>query len=69
MDTGISNKEFGKLMGLTVQDILSDYSGDNENSYFDTCETIDKSIIKKQVAKQVSSFIRERFLNIIDGIF
>lgn len=63
----VTHKDFGKLMKEFNQDILADYTKDSGD--FSNLEKEEQKIITKSLNKETSSFIRERFLNIIDGRF
>ena len=64
----INNKMFGKLLGLFSKDILEDMEKDNPE-IFEGLKADRRSIVNKEVNKNVQVFIRERFLHIIDGVF
>lgn len=62
----VTNKDFGKLQGLLVQDAQQDYAKDYEVD-LQQCD-IFKSL-KKQLHKEAANVVRANFLNIIDGEF
>lgn len=62
----VTDKDFGKLLGTFVQDIIEDYNKDYEEIEIDKKE---RKIINKLVNKEAGNLIRENFLNIIDNNF
>jgi Rnl2 family RNA ligase len=64
----IDQKMFGKLLGLFCKDVLEEMEKD-QPELFEGLEKDRRSIINKAINKNVQVFIRERFLNIIDGVF
>ena len=62
----VTNKDFGKLLGLLSQDMYSDFIKDHEN-FFDDMSNVDKREVQKLVSTGVSTFLRKQFLNILDG--
>lgn len=63
----VTEKDFGKLLGLLNKDILAELSKDFEE--FTTLSKEDSKIISKEVNNHSASFIRKNFLNIIDGVY
>ena len=64
----ITDKEFGKLMGLFVQDALEEFRKDNDEAF----NALDKDIRKrmtKLIGQLAADTIRPHFLNIIDNNF
>lgn len=64
----VTQKDFGKLSGLYIRDILLEYKKDNDDK-INSLEKKDKKILNKMVGKESSTLIRSNFLNIIDGNF
>jgi Rnl2 family RNA ligase len=64
----ITQKDFGKLMGLFTSDAIEDFEKDYSEE-FNTLEDKEQKLIKKYFAGKASELIRQNFLNIIDGIF
>jgi Rnl2 family RNA ligase len=58
----ITQKDFGKLLGLFVKDALEDFNKDNQNN-LDKTET---NRVNKLVNAAAATLIREDFINIID---
>ena len=64
----ISDKEFGKLMGLFVKDAIEEFRKD----FAEELDAIDKDEQKrmnKRVGQLAAELIRQHFLDIIDGTF
>ncbi|ASZ76428.1 RNA ligase [Proteus phage PM2] len=57
----VKTKDFGKVQGLMMQDILKDMLKDGN----DILEYDDPSLIKKAIQKEVQEFIRKDWVNII----
>lgn len=64
----VTNKDFGKLMGLFTSDAIEDFDKDYPEE-FNSLEDKEQKLIKKYFAGKASELIRKNFLNIIDGIF
>jgi len=64
----ITQNMFGKLLGAFCKDIIEDMDKDNIDLFMDI-EKDRMKIINKAINKNVQEFMRERFLNIIDGVF
>ncbi len=62
----VTQKDFGKILGLMMKDMLEDYYKDFENPNLETSE--DK-LVKKLVSQEISNLIRPNFRNMIDGMF
>jgi len=60
----VSDKDFGKLLGLFSLDILTDYLEDNALNKTDV-----PSHIRKRVQMTAATMIRDNFINIIDNEF
>ena len=58
---------YGEIISV-ASDILEDMEKDNPE-IFEGLNRDRRSIVNKEVNKNVQVFIRERFLNIIDGVF
>lgn len=63
----ITDKDFGKLMGLFTKDIIEDFTKDND-AFFILSKT-DRGIITKRIGQDAALLVRQNFLNIIDGEF
>lgn len=61
----ITNKDFGKILGLTIQDMIEEFSEDH-----DVDLKLDMGDEWKQVSKlvtnEVSGVVREQFLKILE---
>jgi len=64
----VTDKDFGKIMGLMAQDTLKDYMKDREDKY-NLLEKKEQDIIKKQLQRKVADLIRPNFTNILDNYF
>lgn len=62
-----TNKSFGKIISTFNADIIDDYRKDSE--VFNTLSKDDQKVITRYLNSQASNFLRERFINIIDGKF
>lgn len=60
-------KEFGKLMGLTVQDVMEEFCKENES--FLELDKKERKLVQKQIGSQIAALIRPNWANIIDGEF
>lgn len=58
-----SNKDFGKLQGMMMEDIIKE-EGDALMEF----EKADRKKITDKMLKEIANFIRPNFLNIIDGV-
>jgi Rnl2 family RNA ligase len=63
----IGEKDFGKLNGLFIKDVVEDLRKDFEE--FNSLSNDDRSDLTKFLNKEASTFIRPNFLNIIDGSY
>ena len=63
----ITQRDFGKLNGLFVQDILSEL--EKEFADFNTLEKVENKEIQRLINLETQPFIRQHFINIIDGEF
>lgn len=63
----ITDKDFGKLLGMLMSDAIEDFLKDNEG--FKSLENNERNAINKQANKYAQQMIRKEFLNIIDGNF
>jgi Rnl2 family RNA ligase len=64
----ITDKDFGKVMGSFAQDVRKDMEGDDP----DVFSKVDKDDIKrvnKTINNACASFIKQNFVNIIDGTY
>lgn len=64
----IRQKDFGKLMGLFVQDAFNDFRKEY-NDRFEVLDLDEQKLIKKFAGKEAAEIIRPHFINIIDGEF
>ena len=62
----VTQKDFGKLLGVVVKDLLDDWV--KEYSY-GTLEKSEQKVLTKQLNRDVGDLIRSNFLNIIDGTY
>lgn len=65
----VTQKDFGKLLGMLQKDLLEDWYKDNEEKEDLELTKEDMKAVTKQLNNQTKLFIRERFLNIIDGVY
>ena len=63
-----TDKKFGRLLGLFVQDALTDWTKDRED-IITSLETKDRKMLTKALNQHTSQFIRKHFVNIVDGTF
>jgi Rnl2 family RNA ligase len=61
----VTNKDFGKLLGMVSQDMHADFIKDHE-SFYEGMENVEKREINKLVNSGVSTFLRKQFLDIMD---
>ena len=62
----VTNKDFGKINGLFVKDVVEEFVKESEVNIRD----IDNwKIINKSVTKLTAEIVRDNFLNIVDGRF
>lgn len=64
----ITDKDFGRILGLLNKDALEDFNKDFGQD-FNKLEDKEQKIIKKKIGSVSSDLIRRNFINIIDGIF
>jgi Rnl2 family RNA ligase len=64
----VSDKDFGKIMGLFTKDILEDFSKDEEDA-FNKLDKNERKIVNKIVGQNAAKLIRGNFLNIVDGTY
>jgi Rnl2 family RNA ligase len=63
----ITDKDFGKILGLFSKDVYNDFVKDNEE--FNALDKKDQKLLKKRMNSECGNLIREHFLDIIDGEF
>ena len=64
----ISQKEFGKLLGLLMQDVFEEFNKDWKED-FEKLNKDESKIIHKMANSAAAGLIRTNFLNIVDGTF
>lgn len=64
----ITQKSFGRLLGLFSKDALEDFVKDHGEA-FDALEKKDKTVIKKVLNREAGNVIRPHFISILDGFF
>ena len=64
---GVTDKDFGKIMGLLTKDIMEDFLKDCGG--YKKLDKKDTKRIQKALGKEVSFLLREYFLDIIDRTF
>ena len=64
----ITQKDFGRIVGMLCQDAFGDFSKDNGVAY-EALPKKEKKILKKRMNQEGGNVIRPNFLNIIDGEF
>lgn len=62
----VTQKDFGKILGLMAKDVLEDYEKD---SAFLNLEKNEDKLFKKVINSEVANLIRSNFTNIVDGNF
>lgn len=62
----VTQKDFGKLMGLFQKDAYDDFIKDNSKEYLDL-DKDKQGKIKREFGKTCAELIRKNFLDIIDG--
>lgn len=60
----ITNKDFGKLQGMLVQDVLKE-----DGECLETLEKDERKQVNKLLSQDAAELIRENFLNILDKTF
>jgi Rnl2 family RNA ligase len=63
----VSDKMFGKILGLFTKDVLEDFIKENES--FLELEKPERRAFQKKITGHAQSLIREQFLNILDNEF
>jgi len=63
----VTHKDFGKIMGAFAQDVRKDMEEDDPEVF--SLEKEEQSRVNKVINSSCSVFIRQHFLNIIDGVF
>lgn len=62
----LTDKEFGKLMGAYIVDVIDDYRKEYEQELGEGLEQAEEKKVKKELSKAVQENIREDFANILD---
>lgn len=62
----IGQRDFGRLLGMFVQDVLEDWGKDYD---FGVLDKKDRKAITKRLNQEAGILIRRNFLNIMDGVF
>lgn len=63
----VTDKDFGRILGLFVQDVITDFKKEHNN--LDNFDKKGQKKVFKSVNRLCAALIRENFLNIIDGNF
>lgn len=63
----VTQKDFGKILGLMSKDVMEDFSKDNESVLELSHE--DRKMVTKLLNNEVGNLLRPLFVNIIDGNF
>lgn len=63
----VTQKDFGKVLGLLSKDVVEDFEKDNE--LVGQLETQDRKMLTKFLNNECGSLIRANFINIVDGNF
>ena len=63
----VTNKDFGKILGLFTQDALDE--GKKDGSNLNELSKTDQKLVKRHVSGLCSTMLRENIVNIIDGNF
>jgi Rnl2 family RNA ligase len=64
----VTQKDFGRLLGLFCQDAFGDFCKDNGKEY-EALSKKERTVIKKNMNRVGGDVIRPNFVNIIDGEF
>ncbi len=64
----VTQKDFGRLLGMLCQDAFGDFSKNNGVDY-EALSKKERNVIKKNMNREAGNVIRPNFLNIIDGEF
>jgi Rnl2 family RNA ligase len=64
----VTDKDFGKLLGLFVQDVIKDFEKDNDDIISKT-ESDQRKLIKNGIRGLGIDFVRKDFVNIIDKTY
>jgi len=64
----VTQKDFGKVMGLVVKDAIEEFMKDF-NEEFNKLEKSERKHMTKALSKETGNMIRPNFLNIIDGMY
>lgn len=62
----ITQKDFGKVMGLFAQDVYKSYLTDCSD-HFNTLDNKEQDMVKKEMQRECANCIRPNFRNILDG--
>jgi Rnl2 family RNA ligase len=62
----VTQKDFGVILGGLCQDVIEDWSKDNDWGVMDKKH---RKAVTKELNKQGALLVRRNFLNIIDGVF
>lgn len=63
----VSDKEFGKLLGLFCKDTIEDFMKDE--SKFESLDKKERKMVTSLINKEAGNLIRKNFLKIVDGNF
>lgn len=63
----VTQKDFGKILGLMTQDVLEDYNKDFSD--LPELEKAEDKLVKKLVSQEIAGLIRPNFRNMIDNMF
>ena len=61
----VTNKDFGKILGEFMKDVIKDFEKDNHEEFLKIDESIQKQI-RKSVMTKSSTLIRSQFIDILD---
>ena len=64
----ITQKEFGKVIGLLNKDVFDDFIKDNGDK-FDCLDVVEQKLMKRKLQKLSGDVIRPHFMNIVNKLF
>lgn len=64
----VTDKDFGRIMGMFAQDVFKDYLKDH-NDEFSVLDKKEQDLFKKEMQRKCAECIRPNFRDIMDGTF
>jgi|SaaInlStandDraft_4_1057021.scaffolds.fasta_scaffold04924_9 Rnl2 family RNA ligase len=65
----VTNKDFGKLLALMTQDIITEHTKEDEVLLASMEDKKERKLLTKMLNGDIATMVRKNFLNIIDGEF